>query len=251
MSEQLITGPDPQQAPTSRTAPRSKARTFAAVLSISGEVFGLIMQLLLLWVGWSILWGTDDDFDVVPMLTWCGIAMLYLIPTILTLNILVRVNQPDPDATRVLVGHPVTRALSTVLTLGSSAIGLSVAIDLITSIGKDLHDPLGELTAVWAMLLAWAMFNWGYARIYFSRYHRAKTPPLEFPGTKDPRLVDFVYLAFTNSTTFAVSDVKVVDSHMRWTIVWHTTLAFFFNALIIVLTMNVIANGKLFAEIFG
>ncbi|MBL3700013.1 DUF1345 domain-containing protein [Leucobacter luti] len=209
------------------------------------------MQLILIWVGLDLLWGDDEDFALVPMFVWCVTATLYLIPTVLTLNILVRIDQPDPRVTRVLVGHPITRAFSTLFTFASSAIGLSVAIDLITSIGKDLHDPAGEFTAVWAMLLAWAMFNWGYARIYFSRYHRAKTPPLEFPGTDDPRLVDFVYLAFTNSTTFAVSDVKIVNTHMRWTVVWHTTIAFFFNALIIVLTMNVIANGRLFADLFG
>ncbi|WP_258566383.1 DUF1345 domain-containing protein [Leucobacter luti] len=230
--------------------PRTSLLTFGAILSVSSEIIGLIMQVLLIWVGWYLLWGTDEDFALVEMLTWCGIATLYLVPTILTLNILVRIDQPDPVVTRVLVGHPLTRALATVLTFGSSLVGLSVAIDLITSIGKDLHDPAGEFTAVWAMLLAWAMFNWGYARIYFSRYHRAKQPPIQFPGTDDPRLVDFVYLAFTNSTTFAVSDVKIVDSRMRWTIVWHTTIAFFFNALIIVLTMNVIANGRLFADLF-
>ncbi|GAA1612444.1 DUF1345 domain-containing protein [Leucobacter chromiireducens] len=241
----------PTTGPHHPTPRNVSLRTFGAVLSVTGEVLGLIMQVLLIWVGWDIVWGTDQAFDLIPMLVWCGIASIYLLSTVLSLNILVRINEPDPAATRVLVGHPLTRMLSTITTFGSSLIGLSVATDLITSIGQDLHDPAGEFTAVWAMLLAWAMFNWGYARIYFSRYHRAATPPLEFPGTAEPRLVDFVYLAFTNATTFAVSDVKVVNTHMRWTIVWHTTLAFFFNALIIVLTMNVIANGRLFAELFS
>lgn len=243
----------PPQRRRQRRAPRPRnpLLTFGAILSVSGEVIGLIMQLLLVWVGWYILWGTDEGFNPVPMITWCIIATLYLVATVVSLSILVRIDQPDPVATRVLVGHPLTRAFSTIFTFGSSVIGLSVAVDLITSIGKDLHDTVGELSAVWTMLLAWAMFNWGYARIYFSRYHRAPKPPLVFPGTDEPRLVDFVYLAFTNSTTFAVSDVQVVDSRMRWTIVWHTTLAFFFNALIIVLTMSVIASGHLVSEIFG
>ena len=60
-----------------------------------------------------------------------------------------------------------------------------------------------------------------------------------------------MYLAFTNATTFAVSDVQVTSTRMRWTIVWHTTIAFFFNALIIVLTMNVVANGRFFADLFA
>ncbi len=223
----------------------------STILITAGELLGFVAQLILIVTGWYLLWGPAEGFAVGPMLVWCAVASVYLLCTLAALNILVRIGRPDPAATRVLVGHPLTRALSTVFTFASSAIGLSVAIDLITSIGQDLHDPVGEFTAVWAMLLAWAMFNWGYARIYFSRYHRSAQPPLEFPGTTEPRLVDFVYLSFTNSTTFAVSDVKVVDTHMRWTVVWHTTIAFFFNALIIVLTMNVIANGRLFAELFG
>ena len=42
-----------------------------------------------------------------------------------------------------------------------------------------------------------------------------------------------------------MSDVQVMTTRMRWTVVWHTTFAFFFNALIIALTMNVISNGTL------
>ncbi|WP_440312289.1 DUF1345 domain-containing protein [Leucobacter chromiireducens] len=237
--------------PHERGPRRSFGRTLGTTLSVGGEILGIGAQIVLIWLGWLLLWGPEDGFDLGAMLTWCLVATLYLSFTIFALNILVRVGDPNPAATRVLVGHPLTRALSTLISLGASAVGLSVAIDLITSIGQDQHEPVSEFIAVWAMLLSWAMFNWGYARVYFSRYHRAASPPLEFPGTPDPRLVDFVYLAFTNATTFAVSDVKVVDSRMRWTIVWHTTLAFFFNALIIVLTMNVIANGKLFAQLFA
>lgn len=224
---------------------------FGLVLSTGGEIVGLVMQLILVWVGGFLVWGDESPSEVYYLLFWCILASIYLGATILTLNILVRIDEPDPALTRVLVGHPLTRLLSMLVTFGASFIGLSVAIDLITNLGLEKHDPLQEFSAIWAMLLSWALFNWGYARIYFSRYHRAKAPPLLFPGTPEPRLVDFVYLAYTNSTTFAVSDVQVTDSHMRWTIVWHTTMAFFFNALIIVLTMNVIANGKLFANLFS
>ena len=229
----------------------SMGSRFGLVLSTGSEIVGLVVQLLLVYIGGTLLWGDDDEFEIYALILWCVVASVYLGATILTLNILVRIDQPDPASTRVLIGHPLTRMLSTLVTFGASVLGLSVAMDLITSLGLEQHKPVQEFSAIWAMLLSWSMFNWGYARIYFSRYHRARTPPLLFPGTPEPRLVDFVYLSFTNATTFAVSDVQVTDSHMRWTIVWHTTLAFFFNALIIVLTMNVIANGRLFADLFS
>ncbi|PRI12464.1 DUF1345 domain-containing protein [Leucobacter massiliensis] len=224
-----------------------------AVVSIGAEAFGLLLQLLLVGLGWQIIWGSEGELaedEALLLILWCLVATLYLGLTLIWLNVLVRLDTPDPAVARLMVGHPITRLLSMAFTFGASLLGLTVALDLITSIGKDIHDPLLEGSAVWAMLLSWVLFNWGYARIYFSRFHRSARPPLEFPDTDQPRIVDFAYFAFTNATTFAVSDVRVLDTRMRWTVVWHTTLAFFFNALIIVLTMNVIANGSLFAALF-
>jgi uncharacterized membrane protein len=36
--------------------------------------------------------------------------------------------------------------------------------------------------------------------------------------------------------------VQVMTTRMRWTVVWHTTLSFFLNAMIIVLAVNTIMN---------
>lgn len=232
-------------------SPKPSRTSAASVFSLGGEIVGLLTQILLVFVGARIIWADDDSLDPLRLLIWCLAASLYLGGTILWLNILVRLDQPDPPATRALIGHPLTRMLSTVLTFGSSFLGLTVAVDLILSLGREQREPFSEFSAVWAMLLSWSMFHWGYARIYFSRYHRAAEPPLLFPGTTEPRLLDFVYLAFTNATTFAVSDVQVVATRMRWTIVWHTTSAFFFNALIIALTMNVISNGALLRDLLA
>ena len=234
--------------PSSHPPPREHKplrSTAATVVSVSGEVIGLLAQLLLVFLAARIIWADDDSLDPLRLLVWCLVASLYLGATILWLNVIVRLDQPEPATTRTIIKHPITRVLSTILTFGSSFLGIIVALNLIVSLSKDDRDPLSEFSAVWAMLLSWAMFQWGYARIYYSRYHRSPTPPLLFPGTEDPRLLDFVYLAFTNATTFAMSDVQVMTTRMRWTVVWHTTFAFFFNALIIALTMNVISNGTL------
>ena len=48
--------------------------------------------------------------------------------------------------------------------------------------------------------------------------------------------------SFTNATAFSVSDVLVTTPRMRWTVIWHTSLSFFFNALIIVLAINTITS---------
>jgi uncharacterized membrane protein len=37
--------------------------------------------------------------------------------------------------------------------------------------------------------------------------------------------------------------VEVLSTRMRWTIVWHSVLSYFFNGLIIVLALNTIMSG--------
>lgn len=212
------------------------------------------MQVWLVWVGGRVLWGDDDADDpnnLGLLLGWCLIASLYLVATVVTLTVTARSPRRDSPLTQRIIGHPLSRWLSVIVTFGASGIGISVAIELIIDQSLEVGNPYLEALGVWAMLLSWSMFNWGYARIYFSRFLRAKTPPLVFPGTPEPRLIDFAYFAFTNATNFSVSDVQVVDSRMRWTVVWHTTLAFFFNALIIGLTINLLINGKLFTDLLG
>lgn len=226
-------------------------------LMVTGEVVGFLVQGLLVVLGWSIVssGATDTEQIIIPLVIWCIVASAYLGAVIVLLNILARRHRDESRPVRALIAHPVARAFAVVTTFLSSLIGLTVAIDLIVSLGLDVRDVLFEICAVWAMLLSWAMFNWGFSRIYYSRYHRGiahegSRPALEFPGTTTPRLVDFVYFSFTNATAFSVSDVQVTTTRMRWTVVWHTSLAFFFNALIIVLSMNIIASGQLIERLF-
>jgi uncharacterized membrane protein len=100
-----------------------------------------------------------------------------------------------------------------------------------------------DAVGVWAMLLAWGFFHWGFAQIYYQRYWSTDQPMLRFPGTEHPRFIDFVYFAYTLGTTFAASDVEVLSTRMRWTIVWHSVLSYFFNGLVIVLALNTIMSG--------
>ncbi|RZS64506.1 uncharacterized protein DUF1345 [Agromyces ramosus] len=68
-------------------------------------------------------------------------------------------------------------------------------------------------------------------------------PPLVFPYTKDPGLLDFVYVSFMVGTSFTPNDVETAPP-IRWTVVWHSVLSFFFNGFIIVLALNTIMGGS-------
>jgi uncharacterized membrane protein len=233
-----------QRRRTARTPGRGD-RT-RATLTFIVEGFGVLVQMLLLALGLDYLL-TDDGAmnESARLLLWCAIATLHLAGAVIWLNVDVRLNDRDDPLFQRVSAMPLLRWFSTAVTFSSSLVGLAASTTVILSRNApDEESQLHELVAVWAMLVSWAMFHWGYARIYHSHYlQRIEERPLRFPGTEHPRLIDFVYFAYTNGTSFAASDVSVATSRMRWTVVWHTSFSFFFNALIIVLTMNTIADG--------
>lgn len=209
------------------------------------EILGVLAQFGLIYAGLRYIFIEDDDIsEHGRLLTWCFVATLYLAATVFWLNIDLRVNDGDHQFMKRASRNPLVVIFSGIVTFSSSAVGISAAVTLIVGRGDPDYFTPYELIAVWAMLASWAMFHWGYARTYHAMYqNREAERPLHFPGTEHPRLIDFVYFSFTNGTSFAPSDVTVQTSRMRWTVVWHTTFSFFFNALIIVLTMNTISGG--------
>lgn len=225
------------------TLPRLRSAA-ATTWTLIAEIVGLLMQLALITIGVEFLLAADDDTELGALLLWCLVGTVYVIGTVLWLNLGLRMHDGDHAITRRASGAWVAALFSITFAFLSSAVGLFAAVWLLFQRGDPEHFFITELIPVWAMLLSWALFHWGYARLYHARSLRAgEARPLRFPGTDEPRLTDFVYFSYTNGTAFSVSDVVVADSAMRWTVVWHTTLSFFFNALIIVLTMNTIAGG--------
>ncbi len=219
----------------------------AAAFTLVAELLGVLAQLALVYNGIRYIFVDDGEAaETVRLLIWCVVATVYLGLTVLWLNIDLRLNSDDHALLRRVSSITLIRWFSTLVTFTSSLVGLAAATTIILKRNDPDHLNATDAIAVWAMLASWALFHWGYSRIYYSSYHRREAErPLRFPATKHPRLTDFVYFAFTNGTSFAPSDVSVATSRMRWTVVWHTTMSFFFNALIIVLTMNTIAGGFL------
>lgn len=209
------------------------------------RIADLLVQLVLVWLGISLI-GSDDDALTIDLLAWwCLVGTFYWAASVTAVGISVR-RGAKPTAANWLHHvdrHPIVGVISTTATFVASLVGIVAATEILVLRNDPDWAGWVEPVAVWAMLLAWALFHWGFARIYDRRYRRSEVAPLLFPGTDVPRLVDFVYFSFTNATNFSVSDVQVMTSRMRWTVVWHTTISFFLNALIIVLAFSTIING--------
>ncbi len=198
----------------------------------------LAAQLVLIVVGVLVIVAQDDLTIVGLLALWSLIATVYSAGAIGLIALSLR--RPAGTGPSAIEHSAPARVVATAATLVSSVVGIGAAIQVVVT-GQD--PQLGGLikaTGVWAMLASWALLHWGFARIYAARYRLAAVKPLDFPGTDVPRLADFVYFAFTTGTSMASSDVAVTTSRMRWTVLWHSTLAYVFNAVIIVFAVNTI-----------
>ena len=90
------------------------------------------------------------------------------------------------------------------------------------------------------------IFALHYAHGYYgdadSSSNYKPTRGLVFPGRPEPDYWDFLYFSFVVGMTFQVSDVQIEDHSLRRDVLSHGVLAFFFNVIIMALTINIIAG---------
>jgi uncharacterized membrane protein len=144
-------------------------------------------------------------------------------------------------------GRHVVLALSAAV---GSAILLAIAYELHGIRGLSPGDAgMRVALAVVTILLAWFFTNTMFALHYAHSFYGDADGPadneargLAFPGGKPPDYWDFLYFSFTIGMTFQVSDVQIEDHRLRRTALAHGVLAFFFNVVVLALTINIIAG---------
>jgi uncharacterized membrane protein len=130
-----------------------------------------------------------------------------------------------------------------VIMLALAAVAFSVAGIFIVLNQAQRPDLLSLTLALAAAPLGWCMLHTISAFHYVNLYYFASTPEapnraLEFPGTKDPDLWDFIYFSFVIGMTAQVSDVQVRTTGMRQAVTGHSVVSFFFNTVLIAMAVN-------------
>lgn len=209
-----------------------------------GRWASIVTEVVLAVLG---VWYVATLGDELLLALWCVIATAYTVVAIVALSSSAWRRHPGRPAA---IGRFTDRSeyvVSVVSTLLASVVGLWASAELILlhsaeqSSGQAAQDYLTfSLLGVWAMLLSWGLLHWGFTQVYRHLYY-ARTPrPLRFPGDADPTVVDFAYFSFTLGTSFATNDVETRDRGVRWVMVIHSVVSFFFNALVIVLALNTV-----------
>ena len=130
-----------------------------------------------------------------------------------------------------------------VVALALAAVAFNIVDIFILLNQKHWPDELSLTLALAAAPLGWFMLHtisaFHYANLnYSASATEASQRALEFPGTKEPDLWDFIYFSFVIGMTAQVSDVQVRTTAMRRAVTGHSVVSFFFNTVLIAMAVN-------------
>ncbi|WP_136034701.1 DUF1345 domain-containing protein [Microbacterium sp. PF5] len=176
--------------------------------------------------------------QLAALIAWEAVALIYLtIGGVLVWRMPARQSRADRRA----AGE--NRRWAWVVPLLSSVTGAYSAV--LALIARNEAQVVAEVSsfavaAIVGVVLSWLLLQVGFANIYRYTALEAQEQQMAFPGTMSPAPIDFLYFAFTIGTTFATSDVNVLSSRVRRVVLVHGVVAFFYNALVIAIAIQVL-----------
>jgi uncharacterized membrane protein len=174
---------------------------------------------------------------------WNGGALLYLALAWETMR------ETDMKAIqqRAVTQDEGALAILTVVVLAAVAILVAVGTQLVQvrnlhGVLRVQHVLLAVLTIITSWLFTQVVFALHYAHDFYLARVRGRRDPLEFPGTPDPGYFDFFHFSCVLGTSAQTADITFMGSALRPVGTFHCIVAFFFNASLIALSINVVAG---------
>jgi uncharacterized membrane protein len=188
----------------------------------------------------AVVVGVRGEWAYAPLAGWDVVALVFAGWAWI---IMVSMNSvlTAEHATREDPGRAATDLIVLVAAVASlAAVGLVlIQASSATGSAQDLLVALGVLSVALSWFAVHTLFALKYARLYYDGH----------PGGIDfnqknlpPRYLDFAYLAFTIGMTFQVSDTAIETPTIRATALRQGLLAFLFGAVILGVTINLIAG---------
>lgn len=145
-------------------------------------------------------------------------------------------SQEDNNAVFVLV----IMSLGAILSLAAIVFELS-SIKNVSENVRFLHYGLTAATVLGSWLLVPIIYTFHYAHLFYRAVPDKK--PLRFPDDlHNPGYWDFLYFAITIAVAAQTSDVCIMSTSVRKTVLAQSVLSFLFNAAIIGMTINIAAG---------
>jgi uncharacterized membrane protein len=191
--------------------------------------FGLAVTLILLATSWRrptcILVGWDG-----------GVALyLTLIFWIMARSSIERIRQRacvEDEGAMVLL----------MLTTASAVASLAAVMSELGHAPSAYQVALGAVTILLSWTFMHVIFALHYAHEYYGEGGDARIGGLEFPGNEEPDYWDFLYYSLVVAMTAQVSDVQISSKTLRRLTAVHGVIAFFFNVIVLALTVNIVST---------
>jgi len=186
-------------------------------------------------------WFAGDARDVTRwLLGWNAGAVCYLV---LTTVMMVKSSHEDMRKRAPTQDEGAAVILALVVLAALASLGAIVAelAQAKSEMGPDrvLHIGLAAVTVLTSWAFTQVMFALHYAHEHYQSLHANETPGLVFPDTRTPDYFDFLYVAAIIGTSAQTADVSFGSGEMRRVGLVHCVLAFFFNATLLALMVNV------------
>jgi len=136
-----------------------------------------------------------------------------------------------------------SRVSSDLLVLAACVASLAGVAMILVKATEYRGTALAGMTAlgVVSVVLAWALVHTVYTLRYADLYYQHEGG-VDFNQTEEPDYRDFAYLAFTIGMTYQVSDTNLRLKAVRRTALRHALLSYLFGAVIIAMTINIVAS---------
>jgi uncharacterized membrane protein len=201
---------------------------------------GVTVGVLVFLIGRRVF---DEPSAATALVAWNAGALLYLLlawHVMATTSVQgIRERAPGQDEGRI--------AILVLVVLAALAVLLAVGTQLAQV--KDLHGrlrvahvSLAALTVFTSWLFTQVLFALHYAHDFYAERIRGAQDPLAFPGTRDPGYPDFFHFACVIGTAAQTADIAFNGPALRPVGTLHCILAFFFNATLLALTINLAAG---------
>jgi uncharacterized membrane protein len=137
--------------------------------------------------------------------------------------------------------------LPLIIAASVATVALSIAAIFLLLRQTEDAGAAGGLLAAASIPLGWLMLHtlaaFHYANLFYAPAPgggetEAVAGGLNFPGSPEPGLWDFLYFAFAIGMTAQVSDVSVRTTPLRRATLAHAVASFFYNTVILALAVN-------------
>jgi uncharacterized membrane protein len=144
------------------------------------------------------------------------------------------------DTSRVACREDPSRPVRDVVLL-LLAVGSLLTVGLVIFRAHD-SGPVRLALGVACVIASWAVLHTIFVLRYARLYYSEPVGGIDFKQEPDPTYRDFAYVGFTVGMTFQVSDTDIGKATIRVAVLRHALLSFIFGAVILAITINLLAG---------